>query len=76
MKKQLIILISIILIILVSLGCYIIYSNNTRQDTSSDISKKADSQIKYFTDVIVSCMNQFNNISYSNYTARKTKCKY
>lgn len=71
MKKYIIAICIIVILIVLCIGGYFIYKNmNTR--TSPEILKaKANQEIKQLDSIIVSMLNDFNHISYTNYQLKE-----
>ena len=67
MKKYVITIIVVLAIFSLLFGSYYIYSNTSFQNNTDNLKAKADKEIEYLNSTIISIMNKFNNINYSNY---------
>ena len=67
MKKYAIVIFSVLLIIFFLFGTYYIYSGYDEKENTSKLKLKAEEEINYLSGTIITVMNKFNNINYSNY---------
>lgn len=75
--KKYIILICVIMLLSVSgfIGYYIYKGMNSQNTNVASLKSKADKEIEYLDNTIISMMNSLNNITYANYKIVETEIK-
>ena len=67
MKKYIIILCILLVLIFICFIGYFVYSKNDNQTSIDTLKSKVNDEISYLNTTIIGMLNQFNNISFTNY---------
>lgn len=73
MKKYIIAICIIIILSILCISGYIMYKNVNTKTTPEEIRAKVNQEMKYLDYNIISMLNDFNHISYTNYKTAETK---
>lgn len=72
LKNYIFIIGAIIIILIISISIFIVYSNNK---DNKNLESKIEEEIRYLNDTLISMANKLNNINYENYVLVKEKSK-